>query len=258
MRTAEAMLALNRLLEVMVFRRRDRALAAPIRRATKALRSAFLGQGSVFIKRLDKRLREALTLGPWEADFDAASLETLQMFTEPLGVLAEAALAAGIREALADVEVGIDFDLSNPRAVDYLTNYAANLVKGLNDTSKMQMRTLLTQAVDEGWSYGKTATAIRQEFVDFSRQRALMISVNEAGNAYEHGNLLVAQELADTGLEMEKSWLRGGNAECEICGPNSDERWIPLEQAFSSGHDRPMGHPHCLCSMLTRRKPKGG
>lgn len=257
MPTAEAILALDRLLEVMTFRRRDRELAPIVRRATKALRTAFLRQGGAFVRRLDKRLREALALGPWESDFDAASLETLALFTEPLTGLAEAALAAGVRVALADVTTDIAFDLSNPKAVAYLKDYAAELVTGLNDASKAQLRTLLTQAVDEGWSYGKTATAIRKEFVGFSRGRAVTVATHEAGQAYEHGNMAVAQELGDMGLTMEKSWLTAGTPCDDICAPNEADGWIPVDQSFSSGDDRPLGHPNCQCALLTRRQSKG-
>src|SRR5690606_6069541 len=109
---------------------------------------------------------------------------------------------------------GIDdaFDLKHPRAVEFMSQSGADRVTQITDTTRDYLRTLLTQAADEGWSYGKTARAIRKRYAEFSVTRARNIAVYELGNAYEAGNLLVARDLQDAGLTMEKQWLSVGDA----------------------------------------------
>ncbi|MCX6024011.1 MAG: hypothetical protein NTZ05_20225 [Chloroflexi bacterium] len=86
------------------------------------------------------------------------------------------------------------------------------------------------------------------------------IVAHNCGEAYEHGNMLVAQDLAGAGLDMEKSWLIVGDERVDepVCGGNAAEDWIPLDQAFASGHQHPLGHPGCRCTLLSRMKRERG
>ena len=79
--------------------------------------------------------------------------------------------------------------------------------------------------------------------------------MTEIGDAYAEGNLIVAQELAAAGIEMEKAWSTVGDDKVsELCAGNEAQGWIPLEDAFQSGHQRPLGHPGCRCDLRTRRE----
>jgi hypothetical protein len=152
-------------------------------------------------------------------------------------------------------------------AVDDLARRGAERVTGIAETTRKRLRTLLTRAADEGWSYQRTAKEITALYRGFAgpplavrprhlRSRAEAIAVFELGDAYEHGNLLVAQDLQDAGLEMEKSWLTVGDDRVRTDHrANQGEGWIPLDQAFGSGDDRPPADPGCRCTLLMRRKP---
>ena len=265
---------LVRLIEAMTVLRKERLLARHVRTAEKALAKAFTAQGADFLRRLAAHkgrfaVAESLREGTAE-EFDPAplftqaELATLALFEEPIGKLAEAALTAGVRVALAELAADISFDLEHPRAVAFLKGRAAERVTMINDTTREGLRTLLTQAMEEGWSYGKTAKEIKGRFDGFAgkaaqkhiRSRAELIAVQEAGEAYEHGNLAVGHELAGVGLEMQKAWQTVGDARVSaLCLSNQAAGWIPVDQAFPSGHDRPLGHVSCRCCGLYRRKP---
>jgi hypothetical protein len=265
---------LTRLIEAMTVLRKERLLARHVRTAEKALAKAFTAQGADFLRRLAAHkaafaVAESLREGTAE-EFDPAplftqaELATLALFEEPIGKLADAALMAGVRVALAELAADISFDLEHPRAVAFLKGRAAERVTMINGTTRDGLRTLLTQAMEEGWSYGKTAKEIKGRFDGFAgkkpqahiQSRAHLVAVTEAGEAYEEAGLQVGKELAGMGLEMEHLWLTVGDSRVsDGCLGNQAAGWIPLSQAFPSGHMRPLRFPGCRCTALTRRKP---
>jgi hypothetical protein len=142
------------------------------------------------------------------------------------------------------------FDLANPRAVKWFTDTGGsiNYIKDIQATTGSQLKTLITNAVDTGQSYGKTAKLITEKFDEFSRSRAKMIAINETGNAYESGSRILVDTLEDDGIKMEKIWMTSGDElvtpECEA---NGGEGWIPLKQPHLSGHQQPLRFPRCRC-----------
>ena len=171
-------------------------------------------------------------------------------------------LGAGALAAQLGIDFEKAFSLKNPRAVAYLDAHGAELVTKINEETKSQMRTLLTQAVDEGWSYTRTAKAIKEQFEGFAglkpqkhiRDRATLVAVTEAGQAYEAGNQIVAKGLADVGIRMEKYWRTSGDERVsQGCKDNQAAGWIAVEEMFPSGNDRPLRFPGCRCTALYRR-----
>lgn len=219
-----------------------------------------------------QRLIDAYMIGartiPGGSEFEVAALKTLVTLESPIQAIAQAALEIGIKVAVADlgdVSAGISFDLANPRAVAYLEQYGAERVTMVNDTTREVIKGIVAQGVDEGWSYDQTAKAITDRFAEFADgrpqehidSRAHLVAVTEAGEAYEAGNHMAAEELAASGIEMEHFWLTVGDDKVDVpdCLTNQEQGWIPLAQAFQSGHPHPLAHPACRCSGLSRRKP---
>ncbi|MHB1131664.1 MAG: phage minor head protein [Chloroflexota bacterium] len=268
--------ALDRFLEVAGAvrhnRRKRRALAPLERDLTRALAKAFRRQGKAFVKRFaalkdrfptETMLESAIGNWEWEGLFDEAALATLKAFAQPLSRAARKALLKGALQAIADAETAVAFDLKNPRAVAWLQDFGGTRVKRVNDHTKEVIGRIVTQAGEEGWSYNRTAQAITQRFEEFAAgkpqahidSRAHLVAVTEVGDAYEEGNFQAAQALQDIGLEMEKKWSDSGDGKVsDGCQANSAAGWIPLNQPFPSGHQRPLRFPGCRCDLLTRRK----
>jgi hypothetical protein len=272
---AELIEVLDRFLEAAWVVQRDKALAKGHKRLTRRLAKAFRAQGNLFVKRLAAleglfpqagRLQEALGEGDWVGLFDEVGELTLQQFTQPLREEIEASLAAGAQRMVGEVTVqGYSFTLANPRAVAYIQEHGAELVKGIEQTTKNYLRTVLTQAVSEGWSYNRTARAIIERFREFASgkpqqhidSRAHLIAITELGNAYAEGNLIVARDIAAAGIPMEKAWQTvGDNRVSDGCRENEAAGWIGLEAEFPSGHLRPLRFPGCRCDALYRRAQK--
>jgi hypothetical protein len=221
----------------------------------RAIGRAFVAQGTRLL---------AGRATDWIAAFDTVSGATTSLFLDPIQDAAQVAMVAGARTLIAELGVEIAFNLRNPRAVAYLDAHGADLVAGINTTTRDSLRALLRQATDEGWSYNRTARAIRTQFNGFAGKlpqahivdRASLVALTESGMAYEAGNAIVVADLQDAGLVMEKSWLTvNDNRTSAGCRENQAAGWIPYEENFPSGHAHPLRFPGCRCSALYRRKP---
>lgn len=194
---------------------------------------------------------ELLTTHDWDSIWkgvDQASSQDLQaLLAQNEG---EAVLKGGEQLAKAANIEGKFWDLANPRAVAWFqrTGGSVQYIKDIQQTTADQVRTIITQAIDEGWSYQVTAKTISDRFDDFSRDRAQRIAVYETGNAYEAGNRMFADNLKDDGIELEKMWNTSHDDKVsDLCRGNEDDGWIPITQPHSSGHQQPCGHVNCRC-----------
>lgn len=265
--------ALDRFLEVAQRTRKRRSLARVERQLEQALEKAFRIQGRELLQRLEplrsrvdatEALREAaLRSDEWEPYFSEAALATLAVFEEPLTAAVATSLDLGARQAIASFATDLSFSLEDPEAVAYLERVGAERVAGINQTTRDQLRTLLAEAREGGWSYDKLAAEIRHKFTGFAtpsplqhiRSRAHLVAVTETGDAYEASRRVMADRLRAAGFTMEKSWLDVGDSRVDpICASNAGEGWIPIDQSFGSGAGRPPEHPGCRCTTEYRRK----
>lgn len=196
-------------------------------------------------------------------DVEAATEIALTAGREALQKAIQAATEQAITQAMQEqaTALGIAFDLKNPRAVAYAQQHAAEMVTRIDDETRSQIKALVIQGTDEGWSYDKIAKEITARFAQFAEpkpqqhidSRAHLVAVTEIGNAYEEGNAIVARDLAKV-LPMEKYWQTVGDSRVSAgCQENQAAGWIPLDQAFPSGDERPLRFPGCRCTALYRR-----
>ena len=260
--------ALDRFLEADLRRRKLRAVT-PIERALEAnLQRAWRRQSTVFLLKLTKlaarftaaetskaRLLEAIREDEWLPLFDQAALETLELFVGPISMQTEKALLAGAKGTIADLALDTSFELGNPRALTELRATAAARVAGINATTRDDIRAIIADGVAQRHSYSAIARDIKAKYSRFAvgsplehiASRAELVAVTEIGDAYEKGSRAVVDRLTAAGLEMEKQWLDVGDRRVDpVCVGNSSEGWIPVGQAFASGHDLPTAHPGCL------------
>lgn len=197
----------------------------------------------------------------WEDIWDYISFMTVGVISgDVTDALKASMLKAGL-SPLGTINTSPSFTLANPKAVEYINNYGANLVANVNQTTKDQLRTIISHATEEGWSYSKTSKEIRSKFDMFSerkpqehiRNRAELIAITETGNAYEKAAMIQAESLQMAGLPMEKSWntVRDERVS-DGCQENEDAGWIPLDQPFPSGDMQPLRFPGCRCNLQTR------
>lgn len=242
------------------FREQGRLFVAGLRKELRGYFAEGFAEHAAF---LEANLREALTPADWLRIWIEVVDGTAKMFEAPIQRAAEIALEAGIKATILEIGMKLSFDLENPRAVAYLKDYGARQVTKISETTREYIHTLMNQAIEEGWSYKRTAEALIERFEEFAigkpqshiDSRAHLIAVTETGNAYAEGNLLVAQELKAAGLDMEKSWDTVGDAKVsDGCKENEAAGWIEVDQNFPSGHLRPLRFPGCRCDTKYRVK----
>ena len=275
MQRAQLLPVLDRFLERVQMTRRERLLQPTVATMEKAVSRAFRTQGRRLIEEsrvLESKqtsqvtshasLREAWTVDDWLRLFDLVSGETVDLFFTPIQAGVAEALLAGASEVIGMIGVDYAFGLANPRAVAYLEAHGYGLISQIDSVTRGNIATIVTNGTAEGWSYNRVAREISSLYSEMAigkpqqhiDSRAHLIAVTEAGNGYEEGNLTVVRDLEDAGLRMEKKWLTvGDDRVSDGCQANQDEGWIPVAQAFQSGHARPLRFPGCRCTTEYRR-----
>lgn len=217
------------------------------------LSKAFAKHGVAFLKKYSTQFTEDKTSNEIDNAFDSTA--PTQDMIDSIQTSVENGVELGANALVDQFDLPLEtFTLENPRAVEYLKEYGAQAVSALDDVSKVSLRAVISEGIELGWSYNKIAKSIRETFADFSTKRAKLIATTELGNAYQEGNLIVARDLAASGLKMQKSWLTVGDKNVDAhCIANQSQGWIGVEKEFKSGAMRPLDHPRCRCVLLFRR-----
>jgi hypothetical protein len=217
-------------------------------------------------------LREAAgapSAADWIPYWNAAARDSKLDLTDPLQaaildmlILGGGDLIKGLGIAADEQEeLGVSWNLKNPRAVAYARQHAAEQVTKINDTTRSYLNSMISQAVDEGWSYDRLSDSIGERFTEFAtggdNPRSRRVAVYELGSAYEQGNFQAAGELKDAGLKIEKKALTAGDDRVRPSHrDNAAAGWIEIDDEFPSGDMTFPSDPGCRCTTLYRRKPK--
>lgn len=267
---------LDRLSEALTVAQKVSLLTPLERRLERAMIAGFRKQRIEFLRRFRRhrtefavQVKEALAEDDWVPDFNASTAATAREMARAIDLAARQAMGTGIKISYNDLgkpEAATGFTVRSPEAADVLRRRGASRIAGINDTTRSQVRTLLVQAVEEGWTYQRTEKALTDLYAGFSTTvpqrhlraglpkdhlgtRARLIAVTETATAYEEGRRLVAGKLQAAGIPMQKRWITAGlDRVCPVCAAGQDEGWVPLDQTFGNGFDGPPGHPGCRCS----------
>jgi len=248
--------------------KRDRALKPIEQTLARKMATAFRAHRAVFMREFERVgpgiLGEASGPPAIEGALQTAYQATLADFLTPIEEAAGAAIAAAAKHRVAEFGVSFAFDLKNPRAVQAIKDRGAAAVANIDATTRDEIARIITQGMEEGYNYQKVARQIVAKYEEFGvgkpqahiRNRAELIAVTEAAEAYETGNRLVIDEMTAVGLEMEMSWSTVGDERVsEGCIANAAVGWIPVDQLFPSGHQHAPRFPGCRCAILYRRRP---
>lgn len=227
---------------------------------TKKLAAQFRNQGRRFVAELGKfkgQFEEAVGEGSWNRAWDVAASDTAGAMEVAIFDAADKSWKKGAERVVADFGLASSFTLANPRAVEYLRNHAADMVAKVDETTRGYIRTLMVKAVDEGWSYDRTAKILIERFEEFAvgsplrhiESRAHLIAVTESAYAYEAAGAQVVTQMSERGVPIVKSWITVGDDRVDPdCDGNESEGWIARDANFSSGDSEPPAHPGCRCT----------
>lgn len=148
--------------------------------------------------------------------------------------------------ALAELEVGVAFDVLNPRVVDWLKEHAAEAVTGIGDTTKEALKRTLTEGIENGESIAKLTKRVQAEYkhLELEEWRAKRISLYETKSATNRGNF---EGMRQSGLTGKKGILLGPKP-CEICLDFEGMGLIDLDDTWG-GFDAPPFHVGGQCDI---------
>lgn len=185
--------------------------------------------------------------------------------TEPFASLLFDTLVAGARaaqdnlrkqrilRAAADEKVDFAFDRTNPKAKQWAEEHAAELITGLSETDRNEVRELVEAAFEEQFDVDELADRITEVIGD--ADRADVIARTETMRASNEGQSQLWGQAVDagllTGLE-QKEWITTPDDRlCPICEPMDGET-VGLNERFSvegDSIDGPPAHPSCRCTL---------
>ena len=156
-------------------------------------------------------------------------------------------------EAMAQVGVGaVDDDLFeqiNDRAVEWAKDNAAELVTGVSETTRDDIREAISDGLADGLDVGEIADGLA-EIGSFDDDRADLIAETEVARANSQGALDGYRQAGEAGVHVMKEWLIASENVCDDCQDASDQGPIELDEVFDSvDEDAPPGHPNCRCAL---------
>lgn len=150
--------------------------------------------------------------------------------------------AAAWADANAALGIDLVFDLENEQVQEVLGELA-KLIVNVAETTKEEIRSLVGQAAENGWSTDELAARIAEHGEIASVNRATLISRTETASAYERGSHLA---YVQSGVVSGTEWLLGPDPcpECQLLGG----KIVPLGEEFADGVLHAPAHPACRCA----------
>lgn len=247
--------------------------AAPINRerraakkAEKAIRSAIeTAFADVLQEAIDATAEIGKVANEASKIADALRLAGFDTLAEALADIFIELLKDSGSQALTQIDANDEAMLSlvNDKAVQWAKEHAAelvgkkwvagelidnpNAVYRIDQVTRDGVRSLVGQAIDEGWSNDRLGAALKDSYA-FSSTRADLIAVTETAFVDVQGNMIAYEE---SGVVVGKKWIIGDQEKlCDICQDNADQGEIPFKDAFASGRLAPPQHPRCRCDVL--------
>lgn len=193
----------------------------------------------------------------WQKIWESIETETTKDLQKTVLDIEREALQKGADQAKTLFNFDMNFSLSNPRATKWFQQNGGSIdyIRGIQQTTADDLKKVVAQGLDEGWSLNDTAREIQKFFAGASEERARTIAVHESAQAYEAGNRAFIDTIEDDGVEMEKFYQTSEDDRVsDLCRGNQADGWIPVNERHSSGVQSPPGHVNCRCCELYRKK----
>jgi hypothetical protein len=132
-------------------------------------------------------------------------------------------------------------------ATDYASQRGAELVSGINETTRNRLNLLIRDATALHWSVDRLADAITDAGI-FGDARATLVARTEISAAQNAATLEMGKLAADRGIDLKKGWTVGGDP-CPLCQEAAALGVIDLDEDFGEAGDAPPLHPNCECNL---------
>ncbi len=154
-------------------------------------------------------------------------------------------------DLLDEVKVDLSFWIDDLYALEFAKERAWSMITKVNNTTKKEINWILNTWLKSGKDYPTLAKQIRKKFVWFSKFRSELIASNELKSAYEQWKLAQGKDFEKRSwADMYKKWVtQWDNRVTDECKNDSGVWWIPIDEDFPTGHERPPRFPWCRCGL---------
>lgn len=157
------------------------------------------------------------------------------------------------KRAVRDVasELDLSFDVLQPGLTKYVTDHAAELVKGISATTRSALTDTLNQALEAGEGIPAITKRI-EESGAFAPSRAELIARTETTTVTNQaGRESLSNWAAENDAKVVKGWLATQDSRTREEHAAMDGEEVDIDAVFSNGLLAP-GEPNCRCSMTYR------
>lgn len=171
----------------------------------------------------------------------------------------DAALMDAYKYGYNSTLVNFQFFPPNEKAKDWLSKYAAFSVKSISETTRDQLRSVLTEAFERGDSIGQVSQAIREKFAEIDQGRALTIARTETLSAISAARADKAEDWQEKfpDKKLSKQWVSAQDDRVRDSHENVDGQVVDLDAEFDNGleYPRQKGAPaeeviNCRCDHI--------
>jgi uncharacterized protein with gpF-like domain len=180
-----------------------------------------------------------------QLEADGVAVEVIDEITPEIRKAFEDAHATAVAQVGVESS-GAMLEQADQAAIDYAKARAAELVTSIGETTRDDLRSLVTDAVTDGWSSQRLADEVEGAGA-FSEYRSEMIARTELAYAHVGGNMAGWRA---TDVVEKKRWITGAGC-CDDCG-DLDGVEIDLDEDFDYADgpvDAPPAHPNCRCDV---------
>lgn len=145
------------------------------------------------------------------------------------------------------------FDKSNPEAISWADKHAGELINGISETTRDDIRELVAESLEGEYDVADLASQIADLLGNDAR--AELIARTESMTAANEGQRQLWHQAQDSGLlgkNAQREWIIGDDDKlCPICLDMEGET-VGLDDDFNvdgEDIDGPPAHPNCRCTV---------
>jgi len=143
---------------------------------------------------------------------------------------------------------GIHVRPDDVRASEWVAAHGAEMVTGVNEWTRTQLRALLLDGLENGKSISEITESIMTRFADMTAYRAETIALTETSRAMSYGTLEQGRIMERAGLDVVKEWLLHPlHPHVDECDDNAQMGPVSLDTVYLPDVLAPPAHPRCMC-----------
>jgi len=159
--------------------------------------------------------------------------------------------AGGVAGGTTGPDLAISFTMgttAQSKVVDdYLLKNALDHAKGINDTTKNQLKDTLREGIGQGEGIPELRARVKDVFNQASTYRATAIARTETAQAFEAAN---QQAMKESGVVSSQSWLTAQDSRVRISHQALEGVTVPLGETWPGGIT-PGSEVNCRCTSIS-------